>query len=75
MTTRQMAESYMWASTFQLKPIHAFFIMACSFYLFGLPGILLTPFLLFAALKVRQHPLFTRITICHFSFYYKSTSE
>ena len=59
MTTRQMAESYMWASTFQLKPIHAFFITACSVYLFGLPGILLTPFLLFAALKVKQHPLFT----------------
>ena len=57
--TRQMAESYMWASTFQLKPIHAFFVTACSVYLFGLPGILLTPFLLFAALKVKQHPLFT----------------
>ncbi|MFJ7934865.1 AI-2E family transporter [Sporosarcina sp. NPDC096371] len=59
MITRQMAESYMWASTFQLKPIHAFLITACSVYLFGLPGILLTPFLLFAALKVKQHPLFT----------------
>ncbi len=59
MITRQMAESYMWASTFQLKPIHAFFITACSVYLFGIPGILLTPFLLFAALKVKQHPLFT----------------
>ncbi|MEK5037916.1 AI-2E family transporter [Sporosarcina sp. FSL K6-3457] len=59
MITRQMAESYMWASTFQLKPIHAFFITACSVYLFGLPGILLTPFLLFAALKAKQHPLFT----------------
>ncbi|NYF25161.1 AI-2E family transporter [Sporosarcina sp. JAI121] len=59
MITRQMAESYMWASTFQVKPIHAFFITASSFYLFGLPGILLTPFLLFAALKIRQHPLFT----------------
>ncbi|WP_203246667.1 AI-2E family transporter [Sporosarcina beigongshangi] len=59
MITRQMAESYMWASTFQLKPIHAFFITACSVYLFGLPGILLTPFLLFAALKIKQHPMFT----------------
>ena len=57
--TRQLAESYMWASTFQLKPVHAFLIMACSVYLFGLVGILLTPFLLFAALKVKQHPLFT----------------
>lgn len=56
--TRQFAESYMWASTFELKPIHAFFIMACSVYLFGIVGILLTPFLLFAALKIKQHPLF-----------------
>lgn len=59
MITRQMAESYMWASTFQVKPIHAFYITVCSFYLFGIPGILLTPFLLFAAIKVKQHPMFT----------------
>ncbi|WOV88607.1 AI-2E family transporter [Sporosarcina oncorhynchi] len=58
-TTRQMAESYMWASAFRVKPIHAFFITVCSFYLFGLPGILLTPFLLFAALKLKKHPSFT----------------
>ncbi|WP_336823465.1 AI-2E family transporter [Sporosarcina sp. USHLN248] len=56
--SRQLAESYMWASTFKLKPIHAFFITVCSFYIFGLLGILLTPFLLFAALKVKQHPIF-----------------
>lgn len=56
--TRQLAESYMWASTFQLKPIHAFIIVACSVYVFGIIGILLTPFLLFAALKIKQHPLF-----------------
>lgn len=55
---RQFAESYMWASTFQLKPIHAFFILACAVYTFGLYGILLSPFLLFAALKMKQHPLF-----------------
>lgn len=59
MVTRQMAESYMWASKFQLKPVHAFFILACSLYLFGLPGILLTPFLLFAAMKIKEHPHFT----------------
>lgn len=58
-TTRQMAESYMWASAFRVKPIHAFFITVCSFYLFGLPGILLTPFLLFTALKLKKHPYFT----------------
>lgn len=57
--TRQMAESYMWASAFRVKPIHAFFITVCSLYLFGLPGILLTPFILFAALKVKNHPAFT----------------
>lgn len=57
-TTRQMAESFMWASAFRVKPIHAFFITVCSFYLFGLPGILLTPFLLFAALKFKKHPYF-----------------
>lgn len=59
LTTRQIAESYMYASTFQLKAIHTFFIMASSVYLFGLVGILLTPFLLFAATKVKQHRLFT----------------
>ncbi|WP_170232557.1 AI-2E family transporter [Sporosarcina luteola] len=59
LTTRQLAESYMWASAFKVKPIHAFFITVCSFYLFGLPGILLTPFLLFAALKLKKHPSFT----------------
>lgn len=58
-TTRQLAESYMWASTFQIKPIHAFFIVACAVYLFGVIGVFLTPFLLFAALKIKQHPLFT----------------
>lgn len=58
MMVRQFAESYMWASTFQLKPIHAFFILACAVYTFGLYGILLSPFLLFAALKIKQHPLF-----------------
>ncbi|HEX5564504.1 MAG TPA: AI-2E family transporter, partial [Sporosarcina sp.] len=57
--TRQLAESYMWASAFRVKPIHAFFITVCSLYLFGLPGILLTPFLLFTALKIKKHPVFT----------------
>ncbi|MFD1927151.1 AI-2E family transporter [Sporosarcina siberiensis] len=57
--TRQIAESYMYASTFQLKPVHAFFIMACTIYLFGVVGIFLTPFLLFAAMKAKNHALFT----------------
>lgn len=59
LTVRQVAESYMYASTFQIKPIHAFFIVACSVYLFGIIGVFLTPFLLFAALKMKNHPLFT----------------
>ncbi|WP_438311455.1 AI-2E family transporter [Sporosarcina sp. FA9] len=59
LTTRQIAESYMYASTFQLKPVHAFFIMACTIYLFGVVGIFLTPFLLFAAMKAKNHTLFT----------------
>ncbi len=58
MIIRQFAESYMWASTFQLKPIHAFLVLACAVYAFGFIGILLSPFLLFAALKIKQHPLF-----------------
>ena len=57
-TIRQFTESYMWASTFQLKPVHAFLIMASTIYLFGFAGILLSPFLLFAAYKIKQHPLF-----------------
>ncbi len=60
-TTRKIAESYLWASTFELKPVHAFIIVACSVYLFGIVGILLTPFLLFAALKIKEHPLFNEL--------------
>ena len=59
MLTRQIVESYLWASTFQVKPIHAFFILACTVYLFGIIGVLLTPFLLFAAMKIKEHPFFT----------------
>lgn len=58
LVSRQIAESYLWASTFRVKPVHAFLITASSFYLFGLPGILLTPFLLFTAMKIRNHPKF-----------------
>ena len=37
-TTRQLAESYMWASAFRVKPIHAFFFTVCSLYLFRAAG-------------------------------------
>lgn len=56
---RQFAESYMWAATFELRPVHAFLILACAVYAFGFIGILLSPFLLFAAFKIKKHPLFT----------------
>lgn len=57
-TTRQFAESYMWASAFQLKPIHTFIILACAVYTFGFIGVLLAPFLLFAAFRIKHHPSF-----------------
>ncbi|GKV69583.1 hypothetical protein NCCP2716_20810 [Sporosarcina sp. NCCP-2716] len=57
--SRQFGESYLWASAFRVQPVHAFLITASSFYLFGLPGILLTPFLMHIAMKVKGHPGFT----------------
>lgn len=57
--TRQVVESYLWSSTFQLKPVHTFFITAFSVYLFGLAGIAFTPFFLFIAIKLRNHKWFT----------------
>ncbi len=57
--SRQFGESYLWASTFRVQPVHAFLITASSFYLFGLPGILLTPFLMYIAMKVKTHPKFS----------------
>ncbi|WP_159438436.1 AI-2E family transporter [Edaphobacillus lindanitolerans] len=58
--TRQIAESHLWASTFQLRPAHAFFIAAASILVFGIPGILLSPVLLFGAARIRHHPAFNR---------------
>lgn len=55
---RQFAESYLWATTFQLKAIHAFFLLACAIYAFGFVGILLTPFLMFLANKLKHHASF-----------------
>ncbi len=55
---RQFVESALWSSAFQLRPIHAFFLLACSIYLFGFFGILLTPFFLFLANKAKHHKLF-----------------
>ncbi|MFC4409806.1 AI-2E family transporter [Chungangia koreensis] len=57
--TRQMTESYFWASTFHIRSVHSFMISACSLYLFGILGILISPFLILAALKIKDHRLFT----------------
>lgn len=52
--TRQLAESMLWASTFHLRTVHTFFISAASILLFGFYGILLSPFLLLIAVKLKQ---------------------
>lgn len=57
--TRQLFESFLWANTMHIRAVHVFFISACSLLLFGVPGILLSPFLLLAAVYFRQHKWFT----------------
>lgn len=52
--TRQLAESMLWASTLHLRTVHTFFISAASILLFGLYGILLSPFLLFFAVHLKD---------------------
>ncbi len=56
--TRQIAESHLWASTLQLRPAQAFFIAAASILVFGIPGMLLSPVLLFAAARLKMLPAF-----------------
>ncbi|MBK3493575.1 AI-2E family transporter [Viridibacillus sp. YIM B01967] len=56
--TRQFAESYMWASTLHIRSVHAFMISAISLLLFGIAGILISPFLLLIAVKMKKHPIF-----------------
>ena len=57
--TRQLLESFLWANTMHIRAIHVFFISACSLLMFGVPGILLSPFLLLAAVHFREHHWFT----------------
>lgn len=57
--TRQLLESFLWANTMHIRAVHVFFITACSLLLFGVPGILLSPFLLLSAVHLRQHKWFT----------------
>ncbi|HWL25311.1 MAG TPA: AI-2E family transporter [Ureibacillus sp.] len=54
MVTRQIVESMLWAKTFQLRAIHSFFISAASILLFGIYGVLLSPFIILIALKMKQ---------------------
>ena len=56
--TRQIAESFLWASTFHLRTVHTFFISAASILLFGVYGILLSPFLLLIAVKIKQKSIY-----------------
>lgn len=55
--TRQLTESLLWASTFQLRTVHTFFISAASILIFGVYGILLSPFLLLIAVKIKQRSI------------------
>ncbi|WP_179965983.1 AI-2E family transporter [Lysinibacillus antri] len=56
--TRQIAESILWASTFHLRTVHTFFISAASILLFGVYGILLSPFLFLIAVKIKQKSIY-----------------
>ncbi|WP_404427070.1 AI-2E family transporter [Ureibacillus chungkukjangi] len=56
--TRQLAESLLWASTFHLRTVHTFFISAASILLFGVYGILLSPFLLLIAVKLKSKSIY-----------------
>lgn len=52
--TRQLTESMLWASTLHLRTVHTFFISAASILLFGFYGILLSPLLLFLAVRFKE---------------------
>nr|WP_280524849.1 AI-2E family transporter [Rummeliibacillus suwonensis] len=56
--TRQFAESMMWASTMQIRSVHAFILSAISLLLFGVAGIIISPFILLIAVKLQRHPIF-----------------
>ncbi|WP_332651106.1 AI-2E family transporter [Lysinibacillus sp. 54212] len=59
-TTRQLTESYLWASTFHLRTVHSFVISAASVLVFGFYGILLSPFFLLLAVKLKEKSIFAR---------------
>lgn len=58
--SRQLAESKLWSHTMQLRMTYTFIISASAFLLFGIYGILISPLLLFIAMKLKTHPIFAR---------------
>ncbi|MFJ8237211.1 AI-2E family transporter [Ureibacillus sp. NPDC094379] len=52
--TRQIVESMLWASTFHIRTVHTFFISAASILLFGIYGIIISPFLILIVVKLKQ---------------------
>lgn len=58
--SRQLAESKLWSHTMQLRMTYTFIISAAAFLLFGIYGILISPLLLFIAMKLKAHPIFAR---------------
>lgn len=59
-TIRQLTESYLWASTFHLRTVHSFVISAASVLVFGFYGIILSPFFLLLAVKLKEKSIFAR---------------
>lgn len=57
---RQLIDSKLWASSFQVRTIHSFLIGAASLLLFGLYGFLLSPFLLLLTVKLRNTSIFDK---------------
>lgn len=55
---RQLIESKLWASSFQIRMIHSFLIGAASILLFGIYGVIASPILILLANKIRQTSIF-----------------
>ena len=50
---RQLFDTYLWASFVKIKTIHTFFISGVSFMIFGIYGIIVSPIVLLAVMKLR----------------------
>ena len=55
---RQLIESKLWASTFHIRTIYSFLIGAASILLFGFYGLLLSPFFMLAAIRIKNKDYF-----------------